>query len=334
MKEARLAIAFLALHPERRRELLERHDGPRGLLAAVRRGAIPGLTAAAAATPDGRRNQMGAAGVHALFLGDPDYPASLAGIGDPPDVLFVKGAIPTTATVAVVGTRRSTAYGRGLARGFGRAIAAAGWALCSGLARGIDGEAHRGTIEAGGAGVGVLGCGPDVAYPREHAALMTSLAASGAIITEYPPGTPPHGWRFPPRNRIISGLSRAVVVVEAGVTGGALVTAGLAMEQGREVFAVPGDVDREASVGCNLLIRDGAIPVLGADDLIAALELVLGPAHPRTPPAREVPDAGIGLEELGVRLGLGGAALTTWLGRRELEGTIRVVAGRVFPNRG
>jgi DNA processing protein len=123
-----------------------------------------------------------------------------------------------------------------------------------------------------------------------------------------------------------------VVVVEAGVTGGALVTAARAAEQGREVFAVPGDVDREASVGCNLLIRDGAIPVLGSDDLIAALGLVLGPPRPRTPEAGlQVPDSGIALEDLAARLGLEGAGFTAWLGRAELSGAIQVVAGRIFP---
>jgi DNA processing protein len=165
---------------------------------------------------------------------------------------------------------------------------------------------------------------------------MAGLAASGAVVTEYPPGTAPHGWRFPPRNRIISGLSRAVVVVEAGVTGGALVTAARAAEQGREVFAVPGDVDRESSVGCNLLIRDGAIPILGADDLIAALGLVLGPPPPRTTPEAQfqVPDSGIALEDLAALLGLDGAAFTAWLGRAELSGAIQVVAGRIFPGAG
>ena len=335
MKAARLAVAFLGLHPERRRELCDRFGGPEGMVDAARRGVVPGVGPEALLTAAGRQEQMLAAGVRPIFLGDPGYPGLLAQIGDPPDVLFVRGELPAAPTVGVVGTRRSTAYGRGLARAFGRAIAAAGWALCSGLARGIDGEAHRGTLEAGGRGVGVLGCGPDVVYPREHAALMAGLAAAGAIVTEYPPGTAPHGWRFPPRNRIISGLSRAVVVVEAGVTGGALVTAARAAEQGREVFAVPGDVDRESSVGCNLLIRDGAVPVLGSDDLIAALGLVLGPPRPRTPEAGlQVPDSGIALEDLAARLGLDGAAFTAWLGRAELSGAIQVVAGRIFPGAG
>ncbi len=335
MKSARLAVAFLGLHPERRRELTERHGGAAGLIAAVRRGKISGLDASLVVAEEARQAALAAAGIRALYLGDPDYPDRLAGIADPPDVLFVRGTLPGHDTVAVVGTRRSTAYGNGLARAFGRAIAAAGWVLCSGLARGIDAEAHRGTIEGDGAGVGVLGSGLDVIYPREHRGLVEDLVRQGGLVTEYPPGTQPHGWRFPPRNRIISGLSRAVVVVEAGVTGGALVTAARAVEQGREVFAVPGDVDRETSHGCNLLIRDGAIPVLGADDLVEALSLVLGPVRSRmAAPKAAVPATGILVDELGALLGLDGAALTAWLGRGELSGSIRIEAGRIFPGAG
>lgn len=335
MKPDRLAVAFLGLHPDRRRDLCARHGGPRGLIAAVRRGRVEGVDPGMVTSARERTAALQGCGVHPVFLGDPDYPAALAAIADPPDMLFVRGTLPVVPSVAVVGTRRSTAYGRGLARAFGRAIAAAGWALCSGLARGIDGEAHRGTLEAGGIGVGVLGCGSDVVYPREHAGLIAGLGRSGAIVTEYPPGTAPHGWRFPPRNRIISGLSRAVVVVEAGTTGGALVTAARAAEQGREVFAVPGDVDRESSIGCNLLIRDGAIPVLGPDDLVEALSLVLGPALPRAGSGRvAIPPSGVSLEDLGALIGLGGVALLAWLGRAELAGSIRVDGSRVYPGPG
>ena len=334
MNEARLAVAFLGLHPDRRRQLCDRHGGAAGLMAAVRRGRIDGIGPERITTPADHFRALEAAGVRPVFLGDPEYPARLAGIVDPPDVLFVAGVLPEAPVVAVVGTRRSTAYGRGLARSFGRAVAAAGWALCSGLARGIDGEAHRGTIDAGGIGVGVLGCGSDVAYPREHASLIADLARIGAVVTEYPPATPPHGWRFPPRNRIISGMSRAVVVVEAGVTGGALVTAARAAEQGREVLAVPGDVDRESSVGCNLLIRDGAIPVLGAQDLVEALSLILGPARPAIGSPSTIPATGVALDEVGALVGLDGAALLAWLGRAEVLGQVRVEGSRVFPGSG
>ena len=331
MKPDRLAVAFLGLHPERVRQLVVEHRGPSRLLAAVRRGAISGVERDMVRSPSECEHLMGACNVRAVYLGDADYPATLAGIADPPDLLFVRGEFPDEPAVAVVGTRRSTAYGDGLARAFGREIAAAGWVLCSGLARGIDGAAHRGTIDGDGRGIGVLGNGPDITYPREHRGLMTELENRGAIVTEYPPGTAPQGWRFPPRNRIISGLSRVVVVVEAGVTGGALVTAARAVEQGREVFAVPGDVDRESSVGCNLLIRDGAVPVLGAQDLVEALGLVLGPPRRTASPEGLLPSTGITVDELGVRLALQGSVLAAWLGRAELEGRIRVQEGRVFP---
>jgi DNA processing protein len=332
VNEARLAVAFLGLHPDRRRGLCDRHGGASGLVAAVRRGQVDGIDPEALKPAADQARVLEATGVRPVFHGDLEYPGPLAAIVDPPDVLFVRGTLPSAPAVAVVGTRRSTAYGRGLARAFGRAVAEAGWVLCSGLARGIDGEAHRGTLDAGGVGVGVLGCGSDVAYPREHSGLIAALARTGAIITEYPPGTAPHGWRFPPRNRIIAGLSRAVVVVEAGATGGALVTAARAVEQGREVFAVPGDVDRESSMGCNLLIRDGAIPVLGAPDLVEALSLVLGPAVVRHHAADSlIPAGGIAGDDLAQRLGLDGPAFLAWLGRREVTGAIRVEGDRVFP---
>jgi DNA processing protein len=172
--------------------------------------------------------------------------------------------------------------------------------VISGLARGIDGATHQGTVAAGGRGTAVLGCGPDVWYPPEHKRLGEQLlAAGGGIISEYPLGAPPLGWRFPPRNRIISGLSGAVVIVEAARRGGALITARLALHQGREVLAVPGDVHRATSQGCNLLIRDGAIPVMDSDDLVEAISLILGPPTSRRPdqgPADELVEAlgGIG----------------------------------------
>lgn len=332
MSDARLAVAFLGLHPDRRRELVARHGGASGLMRAVRRGRIEGVEPAAAGTPAARQAALREARTRVLYLGEPEYPELLAGIADPPDVLFVRGSVPSTPMVAVVGTRRCTAYGRGLARSFGRAVAEAGWGLCSGLARGIDGEAHRGSIEGGGAGVGVLGCGSDVSYPREHSGLIAEVERLGAVVTEYPPGTPPHGWRFPPRNRIISGMSRAVVVIEAAAAGGALVTAARAAEQGREVFAVPGDVDRESSLGCNLLIRDGAVPVLGAVDLIEALTLVIGPPVTRPSASRDaIPASGLPTEVLAERLGLSGPAFLAWLGRSEVRGTVRVEGGRVYP---
>jgi DNA processing protein len=218
------------------------------------------------------------AGIGVVVRGGDGYPGRLAELPDGPPVLFVRGVFPELAAVAVVGTRRCTEYGKRLAAEYGAAIAEAGWCVVSGLARGIDGAAHHGVVAAGGRGVAVLGSGVDVMYPAEHAGLARRLVeGGGAVVSEYPPGTPPEGWRFPPRNRIISGLASAVVVVEAGVKGGALITAGYALAHGRPVFAVPGDVRRATSEGCNRLIRDGAHPVLDPDDLVEELSLVLGP---------------------------------------------------------
>jgi DNA processing protein len=271
--------------------------------------------------------------------GDPAYPEHLALLPDAPDVLFVKGELPADPGVAVVGTRKSTAYGRGLARAYGRAIAAAGWSLVSGLARGIDGEAHRGTVAGDGVGVAVLGSGIDVWYPVEHRSLGEELlAGGGAIVSEYPPGSPPEAWRFPPRNRIISGVSGAVVVVEAGETGGALITAARAVDQGRMVLAVPGDIDRRTSRGTNLLIRDGAIPVFEPGDLIEAVSLILGPPPRKTAAhdaggglAAMIGPAGITLEELVAASDLPASEVLAGIGRLEAGGVVEQRAGRFHP---
>lgn len=210
----------------------------------------------------------------------------LVGVAEAPSHLWVRGKAPLRPGVAIVGTRRCTEYGRSIARILGHAVAAAGWPVISGLARGIDAAAHVGTLDGRGFGFAVLGSGVDVIYPADNKGLAARLLEhSGGLISEYPPGTPPAPFRFPARNRIIAGLSGAVVVVEAPVTGGALITARLALDQGKEVLAVPGDIVRATSEGCNLLIRDGAHPVLSATDLIESLELILG-----TPPSGPVPE--------------------------------------------
>ena len=251
MSDDRLRLAFAGLHPERALELRERFDGATGALRAIERGRVKAsehVRAAATVAADSRRVELESLGVLVVFRGGPGYPAHLDRYEDAPDLLFVRGQLPLQPGVAIVGTRRCTSYGRELARAYGQAAAEAGWSVVSGLARGIDGEAHRGVVDVGGTGVVVLGCGIDVVYPREHKRLgQQILDAGGAIVTEYAPGSPPDGWRFPPRNRIIAGLSAAVVVVEAARTGGALITAVKAAEYGIAVFAMPGDVDRASS---------------------------------------------------------------------------------------
>lgn len=276
-----LSLAYVGMHPDRRLQLVAKHGGVRGVLQAVRSGRVKvpdQARRAAAVDPDSRRTELAGLGVGVALKGDTVYPEHLADLPDAPDLLFVRGSLPLDPGVAVVGSRQATSYGLGLARAYGTALAAAGWPVISGLARGIDGAAHRGTLEGGGRGTAVMGCGLDTWYPSEHRKLGEALlGAGGCVASEYPPGAPPLGWRFPPRNRIISGLASVVVIVEAAERGGALITARRALNQGREVFAVPGDIDRPTSQGCNLLIRDGAIPVLGPDDLIEAVSLILGP---------------------------------------------------------
>lgn len=194
MSDARLRLAFAGMHPERSHELRDRFGGAAGALRAMERGNVKGsehVRQAAAVEAETRRRELASLGVAVVFRSDPDYPAQLDRFEDAPDLVFVRGSLPEQPGVAIVGTRRCTAYGRELARAYGHAVAEAGWPVISGLARGIDGEAHRGMLDAGGVGVGVLGCGIDIAYPREHERLgQQILDAGGAIVTEYPPGSP------------------------------------------------------------------------------------------------------------------------------------------------
>lgn len=269
--------------------------------------------------------------------GDPGYPGRLDTIGDPPAEVWIRGQVPAEAGVAIVGTRRATRYGLGIARAMGAAVARAGWPVISGLARGVDGAAHRGCLDGGGIGVAVLGSGLEIWYPPEHRALGEDLVAGGGgILSEYPPDTRPEPWRFPARNRLISALSAVVVVTEAADKGGALITARLAAEQGREVFAVPGDVSRSTSVGTNLLIRDGALPVLGPDDLVEAVSLVLGPPtrHPAAEAVQlgiDIPPEGASVEMIVEAAGGDVAGVLAQLGRLESDGRIRLEGGEVLP---
>lgn len=220
------------------------------------------------------------------FLTAGELPAGLASLPDAPPWLFLRGAIPPGPAVAVVGSRRATRYGLELARRIGRTVGGAGWPVISGLALGIDAAAHEGCLEVGGTALAVLGSGIDVWYPRSNRGLGERILESGGgIVSEFGPGITPEPWRFPFRNRIISGLASVVIVVEAAVRSGALITAHLAVAQGREVMAVPGDIDRATSVGCNLLIRDGAHPVTRLDDLVETIEFWLGPAPAQSPGA-------------------------------------------------
>ena len=200
-------------------------------------------------------------GLRVLTIRDAEYPKRLRSIFDPPLLLYVKGRLPAfdeEAAVAVVGTRECTPYGAACAERLGHEIAACGGVVVTGLARGVDSAAARGALRGGNTVVGVTGNGLDLYYPYESRFLYDDVAAAGALISEYPPGSGADGWHFPVRNRIMSGLSVAALVVEAPERSGALITARLALEQGRDVYAVPGPIDAPDSVGCNRLIRDGA----------------------------------------------------------------------------
>jgi DNA processing protein len=259
------------------------------------------------------------------------YPVGLRDLEEPPSI-WVIGELRPSPGVAVVGTRRCTRYGIDLAESFGSAIGRAGWTTVSGLARGIDTAAHRGCLRLTGHAVAVLGSGVDHCYPQENKPMYEEiLAIGGAIASEYPPGTPPDRWRFPARNRIIAAMSAAVVVVEAAATGGALITARLGAELGRPVFAVPGDVDRSTSEGCNRLIRDGAHPVLGSSDLLEELSLVIGPPASVADTTHGIPADGVQIGELPALWSMTVTETLVKLGRLELEGKVKRLGEYVVP---
>jgi DNA processing protein len=206
-----------------------------------------------------------------LVPGGDGYPELLQHVADPPLGLFVRGELRPAPVVAVVGSRRATAYGRQVARLLAEELAAAGVTVASGMARGIDAAAHEGALAGGGPTWAVWGTGPDRVYPAEHRELAAAIAANGALITEYLPGTPPRKHHFPERNRVLAGLASAVVVVEAAARSGALITARVALDEGREVLAVPGSILSEVSVGPNTLLRLGSRPMLTPRDVLDAI---------------------------------------------------------------
>jgi DNA processing protein len=243
--------------------------------------AITGATTMEHAEEQIRRAQT--SDVDILTLDDGRYPQLLRQIFAPPPVLFVKGTVDVFERHAfgVVGTRKATPYGERVTRDIAGQLSRKGIAVVSGLARGIDTFAHRAAIESGGHTIAVLGCGIDRVYPSQNKALFEQIPEKGVIVTEFPFGTPPEAFNFPRRNRIISGLSAGVLVVEAGKRSGALITVSYALQQGREVMAVPGEIYSSMSDGTFELIKNGAVPVKSADDIAAAIEVV------RIPPVME-----------------------------------------------
>ena len=227
---------------------------------------------------------LAADGLRFIGRSEAAFPALLRAIHDPPIGLFVRGGadleLLSRTAVAVVGARACSSYGGHVGRLVGRELAAAGLVVVSGLARGIDGAAHRGALEAGGVTVAVLGCGIDRDYPASHRELARGIAEHGLVVSEYAPGVEPAPWRFPARNRIIAGLAAATIVVEARERSGALITADLALEEGREIFAVPGEITSSLSKGTNALLRLGATPLIAVSDVLEHFGLETAAAEP------------------------------------------------------
>jgi len=279
-------------------------------------------------------------GIRILTWEDEAYPQRLKEIDQPPPVLYVRGEyLPDDVfAVAIVGTRRVTPYGRQITEQLAAFLASNGMTVISGLARGVDAIAHQTSLKAGGRTIGVLGSGVDKIYPPEHRSLAEQMMERGAIISDYASGTPPDASNFPPRNRIISGLSLAVVVIEAGETSGALITAEFAAEQGREIFAVPGSILAPQSKGTNKLIQNGALPLLCVEDLMQALDLTRMGEHKaarKIIPSDETEarligvlgDEPIHVDEIRNQTALPIEKVSATLALMELKGMVRQVGG-------
>ncbi|TWT46535.1 DNA-processing protein DprA [Botrimarina hoheduenensis] len=305
LAEVRLA-SVRGVGPLLRRRLIEAfgdaervlRTSPQELTGAP--GVGPKLAQAIGAAPDeatarGELRQAATAGIRPLVLGTPEYPPRLAQLGDAPPVLYCRGQVAPTDTraIAIVGTRRASRYGLRYAGELAAGLARAGVTVVSGLARGIDAAAHRACLEAGGRTLAIMAGGLLKIYPPEHAELAEAVARRGALLAESPPRMPPMSGSFPQRNRIISGVSLGVVVVEAARRSGAMITARHAAEQDRDVFALPGVIDNPQAAGCHQLIQEGAKLITGVDDILAELETLeaCGVIDPRPNAAVGVPVA-------------------------------------------
>jgi len=283
-------------------------------------------------------------GARIVIWDDLDYPPLLKNLPDAPPVLYVKGQMMVADrewTVAIVGTRRASAYGRQVAETLATDLVRNGITIVSGLARGIDSVAHEAALKAGGRTLAVLACGIDQVYPPEHAKLAARMLEQGALLTEAPCGSPPEGGNFPARNRIISGLSLGTIVVEAAETSGALITSDRALEQGREVFAVPGNIFAKTSHGTNYLLKEGATLVTSAQDVLEALNLKMVTAHsearaviPEDPTEAKLfallSNDPTHVDYLVRESGLPVAQVSSTLALMELKGSVRQVAGMQY----
>ena len=364
-RAAWVALALVpGIGPARLHSLIKVCHTPTGALAApfAFLCTVPGMSSPAASAVKatsveaGRRvlDEVERAGGRALLAMDPEFPEILRHIPDPPPVLFVRGdlALLERPAAAIVGSRDHTAYGEEACRRVAWAGAAAGVVVVSGMARGLDAVAHAAALDAGGTTIGVLGNGLGVIYPAANRLLYEHVGADGLLLTEFPPGERPHVASFPRRNRLISGLSRVTVVIEAAEGSGALITAGTALDQGRDVMAVPGPITSPQSVGANRLIRDGAAPLLESRDLLDHFPDAVPPLQPRAyptppaaPPLRQLP-AELGetervvagllgrepvlLDELIARSGRSAHELLAALCGLEISGVVEQGPGRMF----
>lgn len=279
-------------------------------------------------------------GQSVVVVGAEDYPASLAAIYDPPPALFLRGSLKSGARrVAIVGARGATPAGRSLARDLARGLASHGIEVVSGLARGIDGSAHEGALLGKAPTLAVLGSSVDIIYPAEHKGLAARIEAQGAVISELAPGTPPVPAQFPSRNRIIVGLSEAVIMVEAGSRSGALITTRLALDEGRDVLAVPGRPADPLSYGPNLMIRDGATLIRGLEDVLQHLGIETVAPKPLSSPPDKILEqlrgsAAKSVDQLAVDTGLAPPFLMASLSELELSGRIERLPGTLFRSAG
>ncbi|ODB99944.1 DNA protecting protein DprA [Candidatus Thiodiazotropha endoloripes] len=341
------------------KRLIERFGSAEAILTAspdeLAALSLPPATVERLSNPDPQRIEtslkwLEQPGHQAITLNDPDYPQLLREIDDPPAILYMIGnpELLLQPQLAVVGSRNPTSSGRDNAREFARFLAGSGFTICSGLALGIDTEAHRGALSAGRT-LAVMGTGPDRIYPAKNQALAHQIAADHLLITEFPPGTPAKAENFPRRNRIISGLSLGVLVVEATLKSGSLITARLAAEQGREVFAIPGSIHNPQSKGCHALIRQGAKLVESAQDigielapLTGLLEPLTDKTQPATPQSQRQTDPDyqrleealgydpVSVDELITRTGLTPEAVSSMLLLLELEGHVSSAPGGYY----
>ncbi|WP_240754751.1 DNA-processing protein DprA [Parasulfuritortus cantonensis] len=345
-----LALAAVpGLGPDTARRLLDAFPDVASIFAAGRAQLRPlvgdRIAAALAEPPDPDAHRasldwLAAPDAHLITWTDPAYPDTLRGLPDPPMWLYLKGDpdILRRPMVAVVGSRNATPQGRRDAEAFARTLAEAGLTVVSGLAEGIDSAAHEGGLAGNGTGVAVVGTGLDRVYPAKNRALAHRLAAAGALVSEFPLGTPPKPGHFPRRNRIISGLALGVLVVEAAPQSGSLITARLAAEQGREVFAIPGSIHSPMAKGCHQLIKQGAKLVESAADILEELNLPWAlelAGHPDAgagddPLLQLMGTAPVSLDELATRAGLTVDSLSAMLFTHEMEGRVAVLPGGLY----